>query len=156
MNKTEQETPFPEEPIKFRPHIVYKLFGPFNRPRRLLKGWHLFLFNPVYILGRRVLRIFGSLIRSKPVMELTFNPPVVNFGEVRRVQLAKSTLLTSTLVSLGSFQVCSDAKERVGCGKQTGSYRTYSILGKTAASVPEFTEKDLPSAELQPRFLRLK
>ena len=40
--------------------------------------------------------------------------PVVNFGEVRRAQLAKSTLLTSKLVPLGSFKVCSDAKQRVG------------------------------------------
>ena len=31
--------------------------------------------------------------------------PVVNFGEVWRTQLAKSTLLTSTLVPLGSFQI---------------------------------------------------
>ena len=31
--------------------------------------------------------------------------PVVNFGEVRRAQLAKSTLLTSTLGSLGSSQI---------------------------------------------------
>ena len=31
--------------------------------------------------------------------------PAVNFSEVRKVQLAKSTLLTSTLVSLGSFQI---------------------------------------------------
>ena len=41
---------------------------------------------------------------------------VVNFGEVGRVQLAKPTHLTSTLVPLGSFQkfnVCSDANERV-------------------------------------------
>ena len=44
--------------------------------------------------------------------------PVVNFGEVQRAQLAKSTLLTSMVVLLGSFQiffkVCSDVKERVG------------------------------------------
>ena len=51
-------------------------------------------------------------------MELIFLTPVVNFGEVRRAQLAKSTLLTSSLVPLGTFTVCSDAKERVGCGKQ--------------------------------------
>ena len=47
--------------------------------------------------------------------------PVVNFGETRRAQLAKSTLLTSTLGLLGffrSFKVCSDAKERMRCGKQ--------------------------------------
>ena len=40
--------------------------------------------------------------------------------------------------------------------KATGSYCTYSIPGKTAALVPEFAVKDLPSAELQPRFLRLQ
>ena len=43
---------------------------------------------------------------------------MVKFGEVRMAQLAKSTLLTSTLVTLGCFKVCSDAKERVGYGKQ--------------------------------------
>ena len=40
--------------------------------------------------------------------------------------------------------------------KATGSYRTYSVLGKTAALFPEFAVKDLPSAELKPRFLRLQ
>ena len=45
--------------------------------------------------------------------------PVLNFGEVRRVQLAKSTHLhVGALGSFQIFQVCSDAKERVGCGKQ--------------------------------------
>ena len=34
--------------------------------------------------------------------------------------------------------------------KATGSYRTYSIPGKTAALVPEFAVEDLPLAELQP------
>ena len=49
MNKTEQETPFSENVIKFRAHIVYTSFGPVNRPQRLLKGWHLFPFHPVGI-----------------------------------------------------------------------------------------------------------
>ena len=40
--------------------------------------------------------------------------------------------------------------------KATGSYRTYSIPGKTAALVPEFAVVHLPSAELQPRFLHLQ
>ena len=43
-----------------------------------------------------------------------------------------------------------------GVRKATRSYRTYSILGKTAALVPEFAVDDLPSAELQPRFLAVK
>ena len=37
-----------------------------------------------------------------------------------------------------------------------GSYRTYSVPGKTAALIPEFAVEDLPLAELQPRFLRLQ
>ena len=37
--------------------------------------------------------------------------------------------------------------------KAKGRYRTYSIPGKTAALVPVFAVEDLPSAELQPRFL---
>ena len=72
----------------------------------------------------------------------------MNFGEVWRAQLAKSILLTSKLVPLGSFKIWSDAKERVR--KATGS------SGKTADLVPEFTVKNLPSAELQPMFLRLQ
>ena len=41
------------------------------------------------------------------IYDLVKNPDgiVVNFGEVRRAQLAKFTLLTSTLVPLGSFQI---------------------------------------------------
>ena len=54
--------------------------------------------------GRRVIGISGSLIWSKTLMELKFNL-LVNFGEVRRAQLTKSTLLTSTLGPLGSFQI---------------------------------------------------
>ena len=37
-----------------------------------------------------------------------------------------------------------------------GRYSTYSIPGKTAALVPEFALEDLPSVELQPRFLHLQ
>ena len=40
--------------------------------------------------------------------------------------------------------------------KATGNYHTYSIRGNTATLVPEFAMEDLPSAELQPRFLRLQ
>ena len=69
------------------------------------------------LLYQDVIGISGSLIWSKTLMEFILTP-VVNFGEVRRAQLAKCTVLTSTLVPLSSFKVCSDANERVGCGKQ--------------------------------------
>ena len=36
----------------------------------------------------------------------------------------------------------------------TGSYRAYSVPGKTAALVPEIAAEYLPSAEPQSRFLR--
>ena len=80
---------------------------------------------------------------------------VFDFGEVRRAQLAKTALLTSTLVPLGSFKVCSEAKEN-GVQKAMGSYRTYSVPGKTAVLVFEFVVEDLPSAELQSRLRRLQ
>ena len=63
--------------------------------------------------------ISGSLIWSKTLMELIFN--VVNFGEVQRTQLAKSTLLTCTLVPLGSLQIFLKSVQmvnRVGCGNK--------------------------------------
>ena len=40
--------------------------------------------------------------------------------------------------------------------KATGSYCSYSIPGRTAALVPEIAVEDLPSAEVQPRFLSLQ
>ena len=81
---------------------------------------------------------------------------MVNFGEVRRAQLAKSTLLTSTMVPLGSFKICSDCKERVGGSKNNGKLPHLFIPGKAAALVPEFAVDDLPLAELQSRYLRLQ
>ena len=87
-------------------------------------------------------------------MELILTP-VVNFGKVRRAQLAKSTLLTSMLVPLGSFKVCQRLK-REWCAEHNGKLPHLFIHSKTATFVPEFEVEDLPSAELHPRFLRLK
>ena len=87
-------------------------------------------------------------------MKLIFNP----CGEAWKAQLAKSTLLTSTLGAPWSFQifkVCSDAKEKVGCRKQREASYLF-IPSKTATLVPEFAVVDLPLAELQPRCLNLQ
>ena len=54
--------------------------------------------------GRRVIEISGPLIWPETLMELIFNP-LVNFVEVRSVQLYKYTLLTSRFVPLGSFEI---------------------------------------------------
>ena len=80
---------------------------------------------------------------------------MVNFGEVQRAQLAKSTLLTSTLVPLGSFEVCSDAKEREWGAESNGKLLHLFIPSKTAILVPEFAVEDLPlerTATLVPAF----
>ena len=52
-----------------------------------------------------------------------------------------------------SIKICLDDKES-GVSKATGSYRTYSVTGKTAVLVSEFAVEDQPSVELQPRFRR--
>ena len=68
---------------------------------------------------------------------------MVNFGEVRRVQLAKSTLPSSTLRPLGSFKVCSDVRES-GMRKAAGSYRVYLSLVKLQPCFMRFPVKYLP------------
>ena len=47
-----------------------------------------------------------------------------------------------------SIKICLDAKES-GVRKATGSYRIYSVLGKTSVLGSEFAVEDLPSTELQ-------
>ena len=47
-------------------------------------------------------------------------------------------------------------KRESGVQKANGSYRNYSIPGKTAALGPEIAVEDPPSTELQPRFLHLQ
>ena len=72
--------------------------------------------------------------------------PVVNFGEVRRAQLTKSILLTSSLVPwdiFRSFKVCSDAEA-------TGSHRTYSSLVKLRPRFLSLQWKTCLWAELKP------
>ena len=82
---------------------------------------------------------------------------MANFGEVRKAQLAKSTLLISTMVPLGSFQifkVCSDTKEKWGA-ESNGKLPNLLISCKTAALVTEFPVEDLPlgrTAALVPDF----
>ena len=83
---------------------------------------------------------------------------MVNLGDVRRAQLAKSILLTSTLVPwdlLRTFKVCLDAKEREWGAESNGKLPHLSIPSKTATLVPEFAVEDLPlsrTAALVPEF----
>ena len=58
--------------------------------------------------------------------------------------VTKSTLLTFMLVPLGPFEVCTDAKERVGCGKQREPTTPIQSLVKLQPWVTEFAVEDLP------------
>ena len=89
---------------------------------------------------------------------------MLNFGEVRRAQLAKSTLLTSTFVPLGFFldllrsvQMLKRKWDAASNGQLPQLFspsKTATLvaefavedlpLGRTAALVPEFAMKELP------------
>ena len=91
-------------------------------------------------------------------MELIFTS-AVNFGEVRRAQLAKSTLLTSMMVPwdfFRSLKVCSGAKERVGCGKQREATAPIQSLVKLQPWFLSLRWKTCLQAELQRKLLRLQ
>ena len=84
-------------------------------------------------------------------MVLIFTP-VVNFGDVRRAQLAKSTLLTCTLGSMESVQML-----KREWGAESNEKLPYLFIpSKTAPLVPEFAVENLLSAELQPWCLSLQ
>ena len=93
---------------------------------------------------------------SRTLMELILTR-LVNFGEVRRAQSAKSTLLTSKQVSwdlFRCFKVCSDPKREWGA-ESNGKLPHLFIPNKTATLVPEFAVEDLPlgrTVHLVPEF----
>ena len=83
---------------------------------------------------------------------------MVNFGEVRRAQLAKSTLLTSKLGPAGIFSelLRSVLMLKRGWGAENkGKLPHLFIPSNTTTLVPEFAVEDLPlgrTAVLVPEF----
>ena len=82
----------------------------------------------------------GSLIWSKTLMKLILTP-VVNFGEVRRAQLAKSTLLISSRCPWDLLKSVQMRKREWGRGKQreatlpVNPYKTANLAAKTTGSI---------------------
>ena len=58
--------------IKFRPHAIYNFFGPFNCPRRLFKGWHLFPFHPVYLATSCTSTVIASFLHKRIIFRVPF------------------------------------------------------------------------------------
>ena len=103
--------------------------------------------------GQRITGISGSLIWSKTLMELIFKHWWI-LVKSRGPSYPNPFSLPPCLVPLGSFKVCSDVKERVGCRKQWEA-TALCIPSKTATLVPEFALEDLPlgrTAALVPEF----
>ena len=76
-----------------------------------------------------------------------------------RAQLAKFTILTSMLIPLGAFHTFYGSVQmlkREWGAENNGKLQRLFIPGNTTSLVPEFAVEDLPSAELQPWFLRLQ
>ena len=100
-----------------------------------------------------VIQISGSLIWSKTLMELIFNP----CGEFRWSPEGPVRQIHSPYLHASAPGISSDLLRFVQMLKREwGAGSTYLIPGKTAALVPEFAMEDLPSAELLPWFLRLQ
>ena len=79
---------------------------------------------------------------------------MVNFGEVRRVQLAKSTLLTSTLVPWDLLRSSPMIRREWGAESNRKLPHLF-ILSEIAILVPEFAVEDMPldrTATLIPAF----
>ena len=102
--------------------------------------------------------ISGSLIWSETLMELIFNP----CGEFRCSLEGPVSQIHSPRLHICASGIFSDLLRSVEMLKRewgvenNGKLPHLFISGKTAALVPEFIVEDLPSAELQPWFLRLQ
>ena len=80
----------------------------------------------------------------------------MNFGEVRKAQLAKSTLLAGAPGIFSDLLGLLRCYRESGVRKATGNYRIYFIPSKTADLVHEFAWKTYLWAELQPWYLILQ
>ena len=106
----------------------------------------------------RMIGISGTLICSKILIEL-YLIAVVNFGEIRRAQLNKFTLLTSTLgpwVFSDIWRSIQMLKKESLMRKAAGSYRTYLSPVKLQPWFISLQWKTCLWTQPRPWFLRLQ
>ena len=101
--------------------------------------------------------IYGSLIWSKPLMELIFNP----YGGFRRNPEGPVSQIHSSHLHVGASGIFSDLLmsvqmlKREWSAESNGKLPQLFIPSKTATLVPEFVVEDLPvgrTAALVPGF----
>ena len=116
-------------------------------------NWNISGYNCTKVIG-----ISGSLIWSKTLMELIFNP----CGDFRWSPEGPVSQIHSLHLHVGAPGTFSDLLRSVQMLKRewgeesNGKLMHLFIPSKTATLVPEFVAEDLPLAELQPWFLRLQ
>ena len=121
--------------------ILFKKFYIYN-PRKGPKGdWDFRISDLVKIMKEQIFNPCGEFHWSSQGPVSQFHYPHLNVG---------APGIFSDL--LGPLQIL----KRNGCGKQQEANAVIKSLVKTDALIPEFAVEDLPSAELQPRFLRLQ
>ena len=109
------------------------------------------------VQNRRVIGISGSRIWSKTMMDW-YLTHVVIFGEVQKgpVSQIHSPHLYVGVPGIISLLTSIQFLKREWGAESIGKLPHLFSPGKTAALIPEFAVEDLPSAELQPRFLHLQ
>ena len=110
------------------------------------------------IMGRRARGISGSLIWPKTLMELIFNPCGKFWGSpegpIRQIHSPHLHVCPWDLFR--SFNVCSDAKQKVGCEKQQEATASIQSPVKLQPWFQSLWWKTCLWTELQPTFLRSK
>ena len=112
----------------------------------------------IYIWGRRLIGIFGSLIWSKTPMELIFDP----CGEFRWSSECPVGQIHSPHLYVGAPGIFSDLLrslqmlKREWGAESNGKLQHLSIPSKTATWVPEFAVEDLPLSRTAAWFLSLR
>ena len=116
------------------------------------------IFILIVTRGRKLIGISGSLIWSKTLMELTFNP----CGEFLWSLEGPVSQIHSPHLHVRAPGIFSDflkiiqmLKRKWGA-ESNGKVPHLFIPGKTVTLVHEFAVEDMPSAELPPRLLRLQ
>ena len=118
----------------------------------------IFIVLISWLWGRRLIGISGSLIWSKTLMERMFTP----CDEFRWSPEGPVSQIHSPHLHVCAPGIFSDLLNSVQMLKRecsaeiNGKLLHLFIPSKTATLVLEFAVKDLPWAELQPRFLRLQ
>ena len=156
----------PEIQISLRPHVlVNDFFCNLNNCYVLCLNTNTTSFiisrnivNLIIKWKRRVIGISGSLVWSKILMELIFNP----CGEFRWSPEDPVSQIQSHHFYAGAPGIFSDflrssqMLKREWCAESNRKLPHLFFPSKTPILVPEFVVEDLSSAELQPGFLRLQ